>query len=114
MWKRGEILLFSSIFCCLLVDLCVKTGTTFSLRYKRLLEISEVEITRVECMFSPSRFYLQLFLVHILDITIVMVLTKPVKIKVQGSLVLHTRIGKNLKKMCVNKKKCVTIEGSGV
>ena len=56
MWKRGEIvpkgqfLLFSTIFCCLLVDLCVKTGTWFSLRDKRLFEISEFEITRVDCI----------------------------------------------------------------
>ena len=55
MWKRGEIapkeqfLLFSTIFCCLLVDLCIKTGTRFSLRDKRLFEISEFEITRVDC-----------------------------------------------------------------
>ena len=55
LWKRGEIapkeqfLLFPTIFCCLLVDLCVKTGTRFSLRDKRLFEISEFEITRVNC-----------------------------------------------------------------
>ena len=54
--KRGEIapgeqfLLFSTIFCCLLVDLCVKTGIRFSLRDKRLFEISEFEITRVDCI----------------------------------------------------------------
>ena len=41
--------LFSTIFCCLLADLCVKTGTRFSLRDKWLFEISEVEITRVDC-----------------------------------------------------------------
>ena len=56
MWKRGEIapkeqfLLFSTIFCCLLVDLCVNTGTRFSLQDKRLFEISEFEITRVNCI----------------------------------------------------------------
>ena len=56
LWKRGEIapkeqfLLFPTIFCCLLVDLCVKTGTRFSLRDKRLFEISEFEITRVDCI----------------------------------------------------------------
>ena len=55
-WKRGEIatkeqfLLFSTIFCCLLVDLSVKTGARFSVRDNRLFEISEVEITRVDCM----------------------------------------------------------------
>ena len=41
----------STIFCCLLVDLCVKTGIWFLFRDKRLFEISEFEITRVICMF---------------------------------------------------------------
>ena len=56
LWKRGVIapkeqfLLFSTIICCLLVDPCVKTGTRFSLRDKRLFEISEFEITRVDCI----------------------------------------------------------------
>ena len=51
LWERGEIapmeqfLLFSTIFCYLLLDFNVKTGTRFSLRDKRLFEISEVEIT---------------------------------------------------------------------
>ena len=55
LWKREEIapkeqfLRFYTIFCCLLVDLCVKTSTRFSLRDKRLFEISEFEITRVDC-----------------------------------------------------------------
>ena len=41
LWKRGEIapkeqfLLFSTIFCYLLLDFHVKTGTIFSLRDKR-------------------------------------------------------------------------------
>ena len=53
LWKRGEIAtIFSAIFCCLLVDLCDKTGTRFSLRDKRLFEISGVEIPRVDCIFS--------------------------------------------------------------
>ena len=34
----------------LLQDLHVKTGTRFLLRYKRLFEISEVEIRRVDCI----------------------------------------------------------------
>ena len=60
LWKRGEVdpkeqlLLFSTILCCLLVDLCVKTGTRFSLRDKRLFEIREVEITRVDCIKISS------------------------------------------------------------
>ena len=56
MWKRGEIapleqfLLFSTIFCYLFLDFHVETGTRISLRYKRLFEISEVEITRIDCI----------------------------------------------------------------
>ena len=55
LWKIGEIapleqfLLFSTIFCYLLLDFHAKTGTTFLLRDKRLFEISRVEITRVDC-----------------------------------------------------------------
>ena len=53
--KRGEIapeeqfLLLSTIFCYLMLDLYVKRGIRFSLRDKRLFEITEVEITRVDC-----------------------------------------------------------------
>ena len=56
LWKRGEIapeeqfLLFSTIFFYMLLDFHVKVGTRFSLRDKRLFEISEVEITRVNCI----------------------------------------------------------------
>ena len=60
MWKRGEIapeeqfLLFSTIF--LLPG--VKTGTRIPLRYKRLFEVSEVEITRVDCILElPTNVY---------------------------------------------------------
>ena len=48
LWKRGEIapkeqfLLFSTIFCYLILDFHAKTGTRISLRDKQLLEISEV------------------------------------------------------------------------
>ena len=55
--KRGEnapkeqFLLFSTIFCCLMIDLSVKTGTRFSLRDKPLFEISEFEITRVDLCY---------------------------------------------------------------
>ena len=57
LWKRGEIapeeqfLLLSIIFCYLILDFCVKTGISFSLRDKRLFEITEVEIMRVDCMY---------------------------------------------------------------
>ena len=58
LWKRGEIapeeqfLLLSTIFCYLMLDFYVKTGIRFSLRDKRLIEITEVEITRVNCMLK--------------------------------------------------------------
>ena len=56
LWKRGEIapqeqfLLFSTIFYNLILDFCVITRTRFFLRDKRLFEITEVEITRVDCI----------------------------------------------------------------
>ena len=53
-WKRGEIapeeqFLLSTIFCHLMVDFYVKTRIRFSLRDERLFEVTEVEITRVDC-----------------------------------------------------------------
>ena len=61
LWKRGEIappeeqfLLLSIIFCYLMLDFYVKTGIRFSLQDKRLFEITEVRITRVDCVtFLP-------------------------------------------------------------
>ena len=54
--QRGEIapeeqfLLSSTMFCYLVLDFYVKTRIRFSLRDKRLFEITEVEIiTRVDC-----------------------------------------------------------------
>ena len=58
LWKRGEIapvehfLLLSTIICYLMLDLYVKTGIRFSRRDKRLFEITEIEITRVDCIFK--------------------------------------------------------------
>ena len=58
LWKRGKIapeeqfLLLSTIFCYLILDFYVKTRIRFSLRDKRLFEITEVEITRVDCMLN--------------------------------------------------------------
>ena len=55
-WKRGEIahdeqfLLLSTIFCNLLLDFLVKTGTRLSPRDKRIFEITEFEITRIDCI----------------------------------------------------------------
>ena len=56
MWKRGEIapeeqfLLLFTIFSYLMLDFYVKTRIGFSFRDKRLFEITEVEITRVDCI----------------------------------------------------------------
>ena len=61
LWKRGGIapeeqfLLLSTIFCYLMLDFYVKTGIRFSLRDKRLFEITEVEITRVDCIRIDGR-----------------------------------------------------------
>ena len=58
--KRGEIapeepfLLLSTVFCYLMLDFYVKRRVIFSLRDKRLFEITEVEITRVDCKMSPD------------------------------------------------------------
>ena len=60
LWKRGEIapveqfLLLSTIFCHLMLDFCVKTRIRFSLRDKRLFEITEVKITRVGCILAVA------------------------------------------------------------
>ena len=44
-----QFLPLSTIFYYLMLDFYVKTGIRFSLRDKRLFEITEVEITRVDC-----------------------------------------------------------------
>ena len=55
LWKMGEIapqeqfLPLSTLFYYLMLDFYVKTGIRFSIRDKRLFEITEVEITRVDC-----------------------------------------------------------------
>ena len=64
LWKRGEIgreeqfFLLSTKFCYLVSDFYVKTMIRFSLRDKRLFEIIEVEITRVDCNYI-NEFYCQ-------------------------------------------------------
>ena len=56
LWKMGEIAPeeqfcpLSTIFYYQMLDFYVKTGIRFSLRDKRLFEITEVEITRVNCI----------------------------------------------------------------
>ena len=61
LWKRGEIaplkqfLLFSTIFCYLLLDFHIQTGTRFSLRDKRLFEISGRDNeSRLHICIQPS------------------------------------------------------------
>ena len=65
LWKRGEIapgeqfLLLSSMFCYLMLDFYGKTRIRFSLRDKRLfeiIEIIEVEITRVDCTIFGAHY----------------------------------------------------------
>ena len=66
MWKRGEIapyeqfLPLSTIFYHLLQDYHVKTGTKFLFRDKRSFEISDVEVTRVNCNEIVSKLILSL------------------------------------------------------
>ena len=55
LWKRGEMFgaispLFHKMFFCLLLDVHVSARTRFSLRDKRLFEISEFKITGVNCI----------------------------------------------------------------
>ena len=58
LWKMGDIapeeqfLPLSTIYFYLKLDFYVKTGIRFSLRVKRLFEINEVEITKVDCSYS--------------------------------------------------------------
>ena len=81
LWKRGEIapeeqfLPLSTIFYYLMLDFYVKTGIRFSLRDKRLFEITEVEITRVDCTCNKIMFLvLSMFL--LLPSTNVMIFTE--------------------------------------
>ena len=58
LWKMGEMapeeqfLPLSTIFYYLKLDFYVKTGIRFSLRDKRLFEMTEVEIMRVDCTYN--------------------------------------------------------------
>ena len=53
---KVQFLLFSTIFCNLLLDFHVKTEARFSLRDKWLFEIGEIEITIVDCSFVRVSF----------------------------------------------------------
>ena len=50
-----QFLPFSTIFYNLMLDFYVKTGIRFSLRDKRLFEMTEVEITRVDCICTFTK-----------------------------------------------------------
>ena len=50
-----QFLLLSTIFCYMVFDYYVKTRIRFSLRDKRLFEITEVEITRVDCTCTINK-----------------------------------------------------------
>ena len=79
LWKGGEIapeeqfLLLSTICSYLMLDFYVKTRIRFSLRDKRLFEITEVEIRRVDCiyLFILSIIYARIFLDSLLLLVIV-------------------------------------------
>ena len=47
---QEQFLPLSTIFYDLMLDFYVKTGVRFTLRDKRLFEITEVEIKRVDCI----------------------------------------------------------------
>ena len=60
LWKRGNIapeeqfLPLFTTFYYLMLNFYVKTGIRFSIRDKRLFEITEVEITRVDCITTQG------------------------------------------------------------
>ena len=69
--KRGEIapeenfFLLSTLFCYLMLDFYAKTRIRFSLRDKRLFEITEVEITRVDYIyFFNFCYFIIIFIFH--------------------------------------------------
>ena len=74
LWKREKIapeeqfLPLSKIFYYMMLDFYVKTGVRFSLRDKQLFEITEVEITRVDCTNQTILYafgiYQQIFLIE--------------------------------------------------
>ena len=56
-WKYCGNIRLSTIFCYLMLDFYVKRGIRFSRRDRRLFEITEVEITKVDCSCIPSWMY---------------------------------------------------------
>ena len=56
-----QFLPLSTIFYYLMLYFYVKTGIRFSLRDKRLFEITEVEITRVDCSLNDSIIFVEVY-----------------------------------------------------
>ena len=83
---KGEILLlgsnFSSYphFCYLMSDFYIKTRIWFSLRDKRLFEITEVEITRVDCIFKNKNFPVQRQCVVLVELWLCLVIKLQLKL----------------------------------
>ena len=75
--KRGKIapeeqfLPLSTIFYYMMLDFYDKTGIRFSLQDKRLFEITELEITRVDCSIQADelRLTLSFFKTHKMAVT---------------------------------------------
>ena len=71
LWKRREIapeeqfLLLSTIFSYVMLDFYVRTRIRFSLRDKWLFKITDVEITRVDCIEFNNIRQKHSFLVHL-------------------------------------------------
>ena len=67
LWKRREIapeeqfLLLSTIFSYQMLDFYVRTRIRFSLRDRRLFEITDVEITSVDCTPSVTIAFAKLY-----------------------------------------------------
>ena len=55
--KERNVLHLSTIFCYLMLDFCLRIRIRFSLRDKRLFEITEVEIARVDCIKILQNFF---------------------------------------------------------
>ena len=66
---RSNFSSYQQYFFYLILDFYVKRRTRFSLRDKRLFEITEVEITRIDCMCNVR---IELFLLadkHVLSVS---------------------------------------------
>ena len=57
---RSNFSSYPQYFCYLMLDFCVKTRISFSIRDKPLFEITEVEITRVDCIYLFAYLFILL------------------------------------------------------